>query len=81
MSFQKVSISSCAEPQGPDALIACCGTIWTICPLSAEGKLWVQENISMSPSNWIGNVLCIEHRFVLAIVTGMQEVGLEMQFR
>lgn len=52
------------------------GSIFVLRPLTETGEEWICENLASEPWQWLGNALCIEHRFAYEIVTGMKNDGL-----
>ena len=51
-------------------------TVFGIRPLTQEAKNWIKENVSYESWQWLGSMLCIEHRYIADIVDGMIEAGL-----
>jgi hypothetical protein len=51
------------------------GTIFLLFPVSQSGQSWIKENLS-SDAQWFGNAVVIEHRYVWAILEGIQNDGL-----
>ena len=54
------------------------GSIFLLYPLSESAKSWVEENLP-SDAQWFGNAVVIEHRYVWAILEGIQNDRFEVQ--
>jgi hypothetical protein len=54
------------------------GSIFLLRPLSQPAQSWINENIS-SDAQWFGNGVVIEHRYIWAILEGIQNDGLAVQ--
>jgi len=53
-------------------------TIYSLKPLTDEAKAWIEENTQSESYQWMGQVLCIEHRYAAKVVAGMTEAGLKI---
>jgi len=63
----------------PDVLVANAGSVFTFCPLTPVAKAWFDENIQPEPHQWLGHVLCVEHRFAWGLAEGMKDAGLVLR--
>lgn len=52
------------------------GSIVSIQPLTPAAKEWIDENVAAEPWQFLGDNLCIEHRFADSVITGMHDAGL-----
>lgn len=55
------------------------GTIFLIRPLTAAAREWVSENLTLESWQWFGGGFAVEHRYVVDIVAGIREAGLEVR--
>lgn len=62
----------------PDVQIENHGTIFLVRPLTEAAFEWVADHVS-GESQWFGNALAVEHRYVAALTQGMMDDGLEVQ--
>ena len=62
----------------PDALVSGGGSIYQIMPLTQAAKDWIEENVN-ADGMWLGNALCVEHRYIADIVDGMASAGLKVR--
>jgi len=58
-----------------DAEVSGGGTIFLVRPLTDAAREWIEENVS-NESQWFGQSLAVEHRYVGDLITGMQADGL-----
>jgi len=51
------------------------GSIFLLYPISQSAQSWIEENL---PSNvqWFGQAVVVEHRYIWAILEGIQNDGL-----
>jgi len=54
------------------------GSIFLLCPLTQSGRSWIEENLS-SDAQWFGNGVVVEHRYIWAILEGIQNDGLAVR--
>mgnify|MGYP004456135767 CR=1 FL=1 len=50
-------------------------SIYLLTPITPEAKEWIEENVS-EDSQWLGNGLAVEPRYLSDLVSGMSEDGL-----
>jgi len=50
-------------------------SIYLLTPITPEAKEWIEENVS-EDSQWLGNGLAVESRYLSDLVSGMSEDGL-----
>jgi hypothetical protein len=63
----------------PDVLVANAGTVFTICPLTARAKAWIDDNVASESYQWLGGTLGVEHRYASALTEGMLSNGLVLR--
>ena len=44
-----------------------------IVPLTAKAREWVKENVYAEPWQWLGDTLCVDHRYADDLLTGIEE--------
>jgi hypothetical protein len=62
-------------PITPDVLVRNEGTVFLFCPLTSQGKEWIDEHVQPEPM-WFGSALVVEHRFAWGLAQGMKDAGL-----
>ena len=75
-AFQSSGTSPTPEAR-PDFRCENHGSIFLLYPLSRSARSWIEENLP-SDAQRFGNAIAIEHRFVWAILEGIQNDGLEV---
>ena len=60
-----------------DATINNCGSLFQITPHTQAAKDWLRENVQ-ADGMWLGNSLCVEHRFISDLAQGMLDAGLKV---
>lgn len=45
---------------------------------SAAARTWVDENVGSEGWQWMGNRLCVEHRFAGPLAEGLIEAGFDV---
>jgi len=70
-----MSISSPVVPITPDVLVRNEGTVFLFCPLTSQGKEWIDEHVQPD-ALWFGSALVVEHRFAWGLAQGMKDAGL-----
>lgn len=55
------------------------GSICTLTPVSVTAREWMANHIEAEPYMWMGPSLCVEARYVAAIVDGMVADGLSVE--
>jgi hypothetical protein len=63
---------------GADFLLQNEGTIAVLFPLTAAAVAWIDEYLPADTTFWTGGVV-IEHRFVVPIIGGIVDAGLEVR--
>jgi hypothetical protein len=63
---------------GPDFRCENHGSIFLLYPLSQSAQSWIEENLP-SDVQWFGNGVVVEHRYIWAILEGIQNDGLAVQ--
>jgi hypothetical protein len=53
------------------------GTLFLLRPLTEAGQTWLEEH-TVGETQWFGGALAVEPRYVLDIVLGAQDDGLEV---
>lgn len=64
----------------PDFTITGGGTLYLLRPVSDAAKEWVQLHIP-EDAQWLGDAVAIEHRYIQAIVDGLEADGLVGQLQ
>jgi len=54
------------------------GSIFLLRPLNQSAESWIDENLP-SDAQWFGNGVAVEHRFIWAILEGIQNDGLAVR--
>jgi hypothetical protein len=70
-------VASGSSPTG-DFVCENHGSIFLLRPLSQSAQSWIEENLP-SDAQWFGNGVVVEHRFIWAILEGIQNDGLAVQ--
>ena len=63
---------------GPDFLCENHGSVFLLRPLNQSAQSWVEENLQ-SDAQWFGGGVVVEHRYIWAILEGIQNDGLAVQ--
>jgi len=63
---------------GPDFRCENHGSVFLLCPLNQPAQSWIEENLP-SDAQWFGNGVVVEHRYIWAILEGIQNDGLAVQ--
>jgi hypothetical protein len=50
-------------------------SIFLLRPLSESAKIWVEENLP-ADAQWFGDAVVVEHRYIWAILEGIENDGL-----
>jgi hypothetical protein len=64
-----------SSPTEPDFICENHGSIFLLQPLTPAANSWVKEHLP-EDTQWFGGALCVEHRFIWAILEGLQADGL-----
>jgi hypothetical protein len=75
-----MSSSSQVFPSTPDVLVWNEGSVFLFCPLTTQGKEWIDEYVQPD-AQWFGNALVVEHRFAWRLAQGMKDAGLVLEGR
>ena len=70
-----MSNSSQVVPNTPDVLVRNEGAVFLFCPLTSDGKQWIEEHVQ-TDALWFGSALVVEHRFLWGLAQGMKDAGL-----
>ena len=55
------------------------GDLWTITPFTNKAREWLKDNIATNAeTQWWGDSLVVEHRYINDIVNQMDNDGLEV---
>jgi hypothetical protein len=73
-AFQTSGTSPTSE-SGPDFRCENHGSVFLLIPITQPALSWIEENLP-SDAQWFGNGVAIEHRFIWAILEGIQSDGL-----
>jgi hypothetical protein len=52
------------------------GSVVMLRPMTRAGAVWLHENVSSEPWQWMGNGLAAEPRMVREVLEGAQDAGL-----
>ena len=61
----------------PDVLVHNAGTVFLFCPLTAEAKQWIADNVQPD-ALWFGDALAVEHRYAWGLAQGMKDARLRL---
>ena len=70
-----MSSSSQVVPNTPDGLVRNEGTVSLFCPLTSDGKQWIEEHVQPD-AQCFGRALVVEHRFAWSLAQGLKDAGL-----
>jgi len=70
-----VASGSSPTEVGPDFFCENHGSIFLLRPISQSAHSWIEEHLP-SDAQWFGNGVVVEHRYVWAILAGLQDDGL-----
>ena len=70
--------SSPVVPLTLDILVQNEGTVFLFCPLTFQGKEWIDEHVQPD-AVWFGSALVVEHRFAWGLAHGMKDAGLVLE--
>ncbi len=65
-----------SSPGKPDFLVEDHGSIFLLSPQSDSARIWIDEHISREGFQPYWPVVVIEHRYVQALIEGIQNEGL-----
>jgi len=68
-------VASGSSPTRPDFICENHGSLFLLFPLCQSAQSWVEEHLP-TDVQWFGNAVVIEHRYVWAILEGIQNDGL-----
>jgi hypothetical protein len=68
-------VSSGSSPTRSDFICENHGSIFLLRPISPAALLWIHENLP-ADRQLFGNAVAVEHRYIWAILDGVQEAGL-----
>jgi len=63
---------------GPDFRCENHGSVFLLTPVTQSAQSWIEENLP-SGAQWFGNGVAVEHRYIWAILEGIQNDGLAVQ--
>jgi hypothetical protein len=73
-AFQTSGTSPAPESK-PDFRCENHGSVFLLIPITQSALTWIEENLP-SDAQWFGNGVAVEHRFIWAILEGIQNDGL-----
>jgi hypothetical protein len=73
----KIPFLSNRDPSPPDIGVGNHFSLFLIRPFSEQGEAWLRENVCQD-SQWFGDALIVEPRFVGALLEGMIANGLTL---
>jgi hypothetical protein len=62
-----------------DFLLSNQGTIFSLVPLTPDAKQWVADKVALNEVQTLGRTIVIEHRYIGAIIDGIEQAGLLIQ--
>lgn len=57
------------------------GSFGQLRALSDEAKEWLDENVHSEPWQWLGPWLCIDGRYFVSLLEGIQEEGFALNLK
>jgi hypothetical protein len=75
MSSHNDSFAASGSSPTPDFLCENHGSVFLLRPLNQPAQSWIEENLP-SDAQWFGNGVAVEHRYIWAILEGIQKDGL-----
>jgi len=63
----------------PDVILRNEGTIVMLTPMTPDVKEWFDENVQSEGWQWMGESLCIDSRFAMDLVIGINEAGFSIE--
>ncbi len=75
MSSHNDSFAASGSSPTPDFLCENHGSIFLLRPLSQSAHSWIEEHLPPD-AQWFGNGVVVEHRYIWAILEGIQNDGL-----
>ena len=61
-----------------DVTVVCHGSVSRIVPETQAATDWINENVQTEGWQWQGKSLVVESRFIIPVVEGMIEAGLDV---
>jgi hypothetical protein len=68
-------VRSGSSPTQSDFICENHGSVFLLRPISPAAFLWIHENLPPD-RQVLGNAVAVEHRYIWAILSGIQEAGL-----
>ncbi len=78
MSSHNDSFAASGSSPTVDFLCENHGSVFLLRPLTQPAQSWIEENLP-SDAQWFGNGVVVEHRYIWAILEGIQNDGLAVQ--
>jgi hypothetical protein len=78
MSSHTDSFVASGSSPTPDFLCENHGSIFLLRPVTQSAHSWIDEHLP-SDAQWFGNGVVVEHRYIWAILEGIQNDGLAVQ--
>ena len=78
MSSHNDSFAASGSSPTPDFLCENHGSVFLLRPLNQSAQSWIDKNLP-SDAQWFGNGVAVEHRYIWAILEGIQNDGLAVQ--
>jgi hypothetical protein len=67
--------NSPTRSDGPDFRCENHGSLFLLFPLTQRANSWIEEHLP-EDAQWFGNAVVVEHRYIWAILQGIQTDGL-----
>jgi hypothetical protein len=55
-----------------------CASVYLLTPHTEAARAWLEENVHAEPHQFFGQAIAVEHRYILDLVTGIQNDGLSV---
>ncbi len=55
------------------------GTIFAFRPLTTAGLHWIRTKVHAEPHQWLGPILCVDHRYARGIMAAMRHDHLKLE--
>jgi hypothetical protein len=78
MSSHNDSFVASGTSPTPDFRCENHGSVFLLRPLNQAAQSWIEENLP-SDAQWFGSGVAVEHRYIWAILEGIQNDGLAVQ--
>jgi hypothetical protein len=63
----------------PDFEVETDGSVWTLRPLTAAAREWLDEHVQAESYQWLSDAFVVEHRYIGDIVQAASDAGLRVR--